>query len=121
MAGAQGPDSFDCWGMVRWVLEHEYGVKVPAVNVNPDNLRSVLVAFKSDLAFQAFEEVFDPKDGDVVLLRQSKHPVHAGLWLDVDGGGILHCCRDGGVVFQTLQSLHLCGWQIHSYYRVNRK
>lgn len=34
VAGAQGPDEFDCWGMVRWILKHEYGIDVPAVNVN---------------------------------------------------------------------------------------
>lgn len=121
VAGAQGPDQFDCWGLVRWVLGHEYGVKVPAVNVNPDNLKHVLRAFQNDLAFQAFFEVFEHKDGDVVLLRQSKYPVHAGLWLDVDGGGVLHCCRDSGVVFQNLPSMRLCGWQIDSYYRVKGK
>ena len=54
VAGAQGPDSFDCWGFARWVLKHEYGVDVPPVNVNPDNLRSVLTAFKQDPAFFGF-------------------------------------------------------------------
>lgn len=121
VAGAQGPDEFDCWGMVRWILKHEYGIDVPAVNVNPDNLRSVLIAFKKDPAFRAFNEVEKPQDGDVVLLRQSKHPVHAGLWLDADGSGVLHCCRDAGVIFQDLPSMRLCGWQIDSYYRVKGK
>ena len=99
VAGAQGPDKFDCWGMVRWILKHEYGID----------------------AFRAFNEVEKQQDGDVVLLRQSKHPVHAGLWLDADGGGVLHCCRDAGVIFQDLPSMRLCGWQIDSYYRVKGK
>lgn len=120
VAGAQGPDTFDCWGFVRWILEHEYGVKVPQVNVNPDNLRDVLTAFKTDLAFQAFKETANPKDGDVVLLRQAKNPVHAGLWLDIDGGGVLHCVRESGVVFQNIRSLNLAGWFLDSYYRVKR-
>ena len=118
VAGAQGPDCFDCWGFVRYVLKHEYGYNVPQVNVNPDNLRDVLHAFKSDPAFQAFEEVKKPENGDVVLMRQAKHPVHAGLWLDSDGGGVLHCVRESGVVFQTIRSLNLCGWFLDSFYRV---
>ena len=81
VAGAEGPDSFDCWGFVRFVLLHEYGHNVPPVNVNPDNLRDVLHAFRADLAFQVFDEVKIPQDGDVVLMRQAKNPVHAGLWL----------------------------------------
>lgn len=118
VAGAQGPDQFDCWGFVRYVLKHEYGFDVPPVNVNAECLRDVLHAFRTDLAFQAFKEVEKPQDGDVVLMRQSKNPVHAGLWLDVDGGGVLHCVRDSGVVFQNVCSLNTCGWYLDSYYRV---
>ena len=102
VAGAQGPDSFDCWGFVRFVLLHEYGYNVPPVNINPDN-------------------VDKPQDGDVVLMRQAKNPVHAGLWLDIDGGGILHCVRGSGVVFQNIASLNLSGWFIDSFYRVKNK
>lgn len=116
IAGTQGPDNFDCWGFVRYVLLHEYGFDVPPVNINPNNLRDVLYAFKNDLAFQAFYEVEKPQDGDVVLMRQSKNPIHAGLWLDVDGGGVLHCVRGNGVVFQNIRSLNICGWYLDSYY-----
>ncbi len=118
VAGGQGPDSFDCWGFVRYVLKHEYGFDVPPVNINPDNLRDVVRAFKEDLAFQAFHEVSKPQDGDVVLMRQSKNPVHCGLWLAIDGGGVLHCVRDSGVVFQDKQSLLISGLTLHSFYRI---
>lgn len=120
IAGAQGPDNFDCWVFVRYVLLHEYGFDVPPVNINPDNLRDVLRAFKEDLAFQAFKEVEKPQDGDVVLMRQSQNPVHAGLWLDTDGGGILHCVRGIGVIYQNVCSLNACGWYLDSFYRVKR-
>lgn len=118
VAGCQGPDEFDCWGFVRYVLLHEFGHDVPPVNINPNNLRDVLHAFRTDLAFQAFIEVPTPRNGDVVLMRQAKNPVHAGLWLDIDGGGVLHCVRDSGVVFQNVRSLNTCGWYLDSCYRV---
>ena len=121
VAGAQGAESFDCWSFVRYVLKHEYGLDVPPVNINPNNLRDVLHAFKDDLAFQAFEEIPQPYDGDVVLMRQAKNPVHAGLWIDVDGGGVLHCVCGSGVVSQNIQSLNACGWFLDSYYRVKTK
>ena len=120
VAGAQGPDSFDCWGFVRYALKHEYGYDVPQVNVNPECLRGVLHAFRTDLAFQAFVEVEKPQDGDVVLMRQAKNPVHCGLWLEIDGGGVLHCVRESGVVFQNIRSLNLSGWYLHSFYRVKQ-
>ena len=121
VAGAQGPNSFDCWGFVRYVLKEEYGYDVPQVNVNPECLRDVLMAFRTDLAFTAFEEVDAPQDGDVVLMRQAKHPVHAGLWLDIDGGGVLHSVRGNGVVFQNVISLNTTGWFLDSFYRVKTK
>ena len=120
VAGAQGPDSFDCWGFVRYVLKHEYDYNVPQVNVNAECLRDVLHAFRTDLAFRAFKEVEKPQDGDVVLMRQSKNPVHAGLWLDVDGGGVLHCVRDSGVIFQSICSLNVSGWFLNSFYRCKK-
>ena len=101
VAGAQGSDSFDCWGFVRFVLLHEYGHNVPPVNINPDNLRDVLHAFRTDLAFQAFNKVKTPQDGDVVLMRQ-------------------HCVRGSGVVFQNIHSLNASGWYLHSFYRVKK-
>ncbi len=91
---------------------------MPAVNVNADNLKDVLTAFKQDLAFKSFIEVTSPQAGDIVLIRQSQNPAHCGIWLNIDGGGILHCVRGNGVVFQTTQSLKANGWFIHSYYRV---
>ncbi len=121
VAGQQGPDSFDCWGFVRYVLKHEYAYDVPRVNVNPECLRDVLHAFRTDLAFQAFEEVYAPQDGDVVLMRQAKYPVHVGLWLNIDGGGVLHCVRGNGVVFQNVISLNTTGWFLDSFYRVKIK
>ena len=69
---------------------------------------------------KAFKEVEKPQDGDVVLMRQSKNPVHAGLWLDTDGGGILHCVRGIGVIYQNVCSLNACGWYLDSFYRVKR-
>ena len=121
VAGAQGPDKFDCWGFVRYVLKHEYRHDVPQVNVNAECLRDVLQAFRTDLAFRAFEEVPLPCDGDVVLMRQAKNPVHAGKKLEIDGGGVLHCVRGSGVVFQNIRSLNASGWFLDSFYRVKIK
>lgn len=31
--GAGGPDSFDCWGLVRWVFKNVHGIELPMVAV----------------------------------------------------------------------------------------
>jgi hypothetical protein len=66
---------------------------------------------------QNWHAVETPKEGDVALLRQSRHPIHVGVWLDVDGGGILHAVQGAGVVFQSLNNLNMTGWKIENYYR----
>ncbi len=61
--------------------------------------------------------VVQPQEGDAVLLRQFRHPVHVGVWLVVDGGGVLHAVKDAGVVYQKLLELLLHGWQVEGFYR----
>ncbi len=35
----------------------------------------------------------------------------------IDGGGVLHCSQEAGVVFQSTTSLALNGWRIEGAYR----
>ena len=53
-----------------------------------------------------------PREGDCVQMSHSRRPHHIGVWVDVDGGGVLHCVEGLGVVFSTRQSLRLNGWNI---------
>lgn len=66
---------------------------------------------------QRWVSVVKPAEGDAVLLRQSRHPVHVGVWLAVDGGGVLHAVKDAGVVFQKLPELLLHGWRVEGFYQ----
>ena len=108
---------FDFLGLVRKVDADEYGVNLPAFPVDVDNLRQLIKIVKEKSNSNLWQEEKVPKEGAVVLLRQSRHPVHVGIWLNVDGGGVLHNERTTGVVFQNLHSLRLNGWQIAGYYK----
>ena len=50
VAGAQGPDSFDCWGFVRYVLKHEYGHDVPQVYSLNSSLNGYRFINKRDIS-----------------------------------------------------------------------
>ncbi len=115
--GAQGPDSFDCWSFFRFIQREKFGIDVPAVDIDADHLRSVLTAFSSHDELKMWNPVNLPGEGDAVLMRHSKHPSHIGLYINVDGGGVLHCVRGEGVVFSTLTSLKLTGWGRLEFYR----
>ena len=118
-AGGRGPDAFDCWGLVRWCWGRHFAIEVPEIPVDAANLRAVLSGFRHHPERRRWQAVERSCEGDGVLMRQSRHPVHVGIWLAVDGGGVLHAARDIGVVFQCPLDLSTHGWRIEGTYRFN--
>lgn len=114
--GAQGPDSFDCWSFFRHIQIKHFGIDVPIIEVDADNWRSVIKGFVGHDERSQWIATIRPKEGDAVLMRHSKYPSHVGLWLDVDGGGVLHCVRGEGVIFSSLTALKLSGWGKLEFY-----
>ena len=120
VVGAAGPDAFDCWGLFVTVQRQCFGRDLPQNPVDATNLRAVLDAFKGHPERQRWQLVNQPTEGDAVLMGQSRYPVHIGVWLDIDGGGVLHAVRHAGVAFQTLAALDAHGWRIEGFYRFKR-
>lgn len=119
VSGGVGPDAFDCWGFVRYIKRHHEGIELPVIAVDGNDPRAVLKAFRQHPELQRYEVLEkNPRPGDVVLMKHSKHPTHCGVWIDADGGGVLHCAQGSGVVFQTLHSLKATGWAGVLFYRL---
>ena len=120
-AAAEGPCAFNCWSFVRHIQRRHFGRFLPEIP-NPDDLLSLARAFRDHPERRRWDLVMTPEDGDCVLLRQARYPVHVGVWLDVDAKGnergVLHCSRDSGVVFQRPHALALNGWKIEGFYRL---
>lgn len=115
--GAQGPDSFDCWGFTRYVLRTHYGVEVPYVEV-PTDWRAARTALETHEERNHWISVAVPADGDVVLMSRNRIPIHIGVVVKANGvDGVLHCADPSGVVFQTSQGLRATGWGRLTYYR----
>lgn len=117
IAGARGPESYDCWGLFLAVQRDHFGRDLPGIPVDALDLRAVLDAFNAHPERQRWQTVSQQEEGDAVLMRQSRYPVHIGVWLNIDGGGVLHAVRHAGVVFQTLAALDAHGWRIEGFYR----
>jgi cell wall-associated NlpC family hydrolase len=115
--GAQGPDSFDCWGFFRFIQINHFALDVPLIEIDADNFKVVAQKIMSDDERGNWASVSLPTQGCAVLMAHSKYPSHVGVWLDVDGGGVLHCIRGEGVVFSTISSLKTCGWGRVEYYK----
>ncbi|MGX1786833.1 hypothetical protein ACWIGM_08860 [Bosea sp. NPDC055332] len=62
-----------------------------------------------------------PKHGAVVFMTRAGHgpersAIHAGVYLALDGGGILHTDDPHGVVFESFSELKARGWAGLSFY-----
>ncbi len=121
-SGAVGPDAYDCWGLVRVILRQRYDIEVPMV---PDaDTESILQVASSMLATTRrdyWQQEKTPHEGDVVTLGKARYPSHCGIWIDADGGGVLHCERGSGVCFSKIDDLRLFGWGLIEYYRYKIK
>lgn len=107
----------DCWAFVRRVWAERFGLQVPAVDVDPLRIMSVAHAFAGHPERAAWIEITQPVEGDAVLMAHGRRPLHVGIWISADGGGVLHCDHDAGVMFSRPRHLSAAGWLRLSYYR----
>jgi cell wall-associated NlpC family hydrolase len=121
-AGAEGPEAYDCWGLVRAVLRDQYGIELPAVpHVDRDDVREIVREFAGHPERVNWAPVTRPRGGDVVELSHSRIPHHVGVWVDADGGGVLHAVEGSGVVFSTPSALATNGWNAIRFSRRNAR
>lgn len=115
-AGQVGPDAFDCWGLVQYVQREHYGRVLPTIAPQNYSVLATAREFANNPERARWQAVVRPQDGDVALLAHAKYPSHVGVWLNVDGGGLLHCVEGQGVIFQPPQVLRMHGWGKITYY-----
>ncbi len=115
-ATGEGPEAFHCWAFVRHIQEKRFGRTLPGIP-NPEDILSIARDFRDHPERRRWKRVDVPAEGDCVLMRQARYPIHVGVWLDVDSGGVLHCSQEAGVAFQSTTSLALNGWRIEGAYR----
>jgi hypothetical protein len=118
-AGAVGPDVFDCWSLVVWIQKHHFGRILPHIPATEGDLKALTRAFRDHPERQRWQRVEAVQHGDAALMRQSRHPIHVGVWVVISPSecGVLHCVKGNGVIFQDHASLKLTGWQVEGFYR----
>ena len=114
-SGAQGPEAFDCWAFLRHVQQHHFGRHLPVVQVDELTLGGLRVLL-SDGLLKGWERTESPREGDGVLMPRANE-IHVGLWVDIDGGRILHCAEGFGVVAQPVRAIVNDGWTRFEYWR----
>jgi cell wall-associated NlpC family hydrolase len=115
--GANGPDSFDCWGLVRYVLQTHYKINVPEFDV-PDDWYTANKILTQTSELANWRKVDTMAEGQVVMMARREHPVHIGLAVAANGRlGVLHCAKPAGVLYQYLRGLQEAGWGRLTHYR----
>lgn len=112
---------YDCWGLVQDVYLNELGIRLSPIITNATDLRRVFAEFAQEANYSDFCQIKILKDNAVVVLSQGKYPSHVGIWLDIDGGGILHNQRNVGVIFQKKTELNALGWRITGIWEIRNK
>lgn len=106
--GASGPDSFDCWGAVRFYFKGALGIEMPAIEVGPDSdsIDNVL-AIKRAASVSGWKPSGDrlPAEHDIVLM-DGLEGRHVGVMVRANGTLLLlHSLERVGVCVQPLSEL----------------
>lgn len=100
VAMGRGVQGFDCYGLFMRVQKLYFGVDVPDIGIDPSiDVIGKLRAFKHHKEFSHWRVVVEPIEGDAVMMGNGRAVSHIGVYLAVDGGGVLHCDDIGGVQF----------------------
>ncbi|RAI44699.1 glycoside hydrolase [Rhodoplanes roseus] len=106
-----------CGALVQQVQRDLFGRSLPDVmrEAPPCDAEGRLEryrVFAEHPAHGDWQQALRPTHGCLVLMRRrSGRPhEHVGVWLALDGGGVLHTDAPHGVVFDSLAQLALRGW-----------
>lgn len=107
----------DCWMFVRAIWETHFGFAVPAIEIDSASALACRRTFAAHAERMNWIAVQEPAEGDGVLMGTSARPSHVGVWVAANGGAVLHCLQDHGVVCQNVTALKSMGLHVIGYYR----
>jgi len=110
-----------CWELTRRCQREVFGRELPAVLAVPESKRELVRLMARRDAHHGWREVDQPEHGAVVFLSRAGHgpsraAIHAGTFLVLDGGGVLHTDEPQGVAFDSLSDLAARNWASPSFY-----
>lgn len=117
------PKGLHCWELVRQYQQVVMKRDLPIILVAPERRAELVGMMELRKTYADWVEVPEPVHGAVVFMTKNGHEVsraacHAGVWLDLDNGGILHTDEGHGVVFETMLQIKLRNWGDFSFYTV---
>ena len=110
-----GPDSYNCWGLLIHIQKTYFNTEMPLAPLGDEV--ACLNLFKTKTECGEWIQTKEPKHGDCVLLKGGRNP-HVGIYLDFDGGGVLHSLEGMGVIYSRLRELNHQGFGRTKFYKI---
>lgn len=113
--GGRDTTGWDCWGLVRWVYQHELGIELPSHDAEYDSVDggpALMRVFEAER--EAWSEVTDPQPFDAAWIAIAGRECHVGLI--VEPGLLLHVLDRAGTRLVRTES-PLWKRRIRGYYR----
>lgn len=93
---AYGEDGhFDCYGLAWHVATHQGGQTWPRFDDMEGQMARINAAIRGQELSEDWLEVPMPQEFDIVVMRRADEAYHVGIWLNVDGGKVLHTSPKG--------------------------
>lgn len=117
-AYATGLDAYDCWGVVAHALRTQYGVEADRhLDVISGDDAGFHAAVLKEAGSGRWRQCDSPVDGCVVLMARMRRFQHVGIWVDVNGGRVLHSHQSAGVSLDSIQQLQVLGFRKFEYWQ----
>lgn len=103
----RGPERFDCWGLLKYVYEHDHPRRIilPGYEefyTDTDDKDGISAAI-FDNRQERWREVTDPQPFDAILLRMLGVPMHVGIV--TKPGFMIHCAIGMNTVHEKYTGL----------------
>lgn len=113
-----GPTAFNCWNFLRHIQRKHFRKELPEALL--DNEEFLRAMFVENMQAGVWQPVYPPNHGDAVLLKGGSDP-HVGVYLDIDGGMVLHAMRGFNILATPLRNLSMLSFGRVIYYRINKE
>jgi hypothetical protein len=95
-----------------------FGITVPIYPcLDAKDVFAVNVQYEGAIGTGDWERIESPIHGCAVAMGGCKKIHHVGVWLDIDGGKILHCRDKAKVAAESIRAIHAQGIGTILFYR----
>ena len=118
IGGRSVVEGFDCWTLLVDVYAKHKSVTLPSFpHVSRDNLNQIKNSITSGNAMEGeWEELGKPVHLCAVgMSKLSKCLHHVGVYIDIDGGKVLHAFKGSGIVCEPISKINQ-DFKVTKYY-----